>query len=154
MVQDGNRQEGQKKRSRPEEGTAKAVEGRPIPRSLPHEDSTVKASELDSRPIEVRRIIFSEIDPVPEESGDFTGNMRMLLDIPLDVRVELGRTRRLLREVLTIGPGSVIELDKLAGEPVDVLVNGKAVAKGEVVVVDENFGVKISEIANPALVCQ
>ncbi len=60
--------------------------------------------------------------------------------------MELGRTHRKIREVLELGPGSVVELDKLAGEPVDVLVNGKLFAKGEVVVIDENFGVRITDI--------
>ncbi|HHY37406.1 MAG TPA: flagellar motor switch protein FliN [Clostridia bacterium] len=105
-----------------------------------------RARPTDVVPTEVRRIIFSQIEPEQGTSAPSVGNMRMLLDIPLEVRVELGRTQRLLREILAIGPGSVIELDRLAGEPVDVLVNGKIVARGEVVVVDENFGVKISEI--------
>jgi len=62
------------------------------------------------------------------------------------VTVELGKTRKNISEILGITPGSVIELDKMAGEPVDVLVNGKLIAKGEVVVIDENFGVRISEV--------
>lgn len=105
-----------------------------------------RAQPMDVMPTEVRRIIFSQIEPEQGTGMLSVGNMRMLLDIPLEVRVELGRTQRVLREILAIGPGSVIELDRLAGEPVDVLVNGKIVARGEVVVVDENFGVKISEI--------
>lgn len=109
-----------------------------------------RAPLLDVRPTEVRRIIFSQIEPQQGAGALSVGNMRMLLDIPLEVRVELGRTQRLLREILAIGPGSVIELDRLAGEPVDVVVNGKIVARGEVVVVDENFGVKISEIISSA----
>ena len=72
-------------------------------------------------------------------------NIGMIMDVPLQVTVELGRTRKLIREILELAPGSVLELDKLAGEPVDILVNGKIVAKGEVVVIDENFGVRIRE---------
>jgi flagellar motor switch protein FliN/FliY len=71
------------------------------------------------------------------------------MDVPLQVTVELGRTRKLIRDILELGPGSVVELDKLAGEPVDVLVNGKLIAKGEVVVIDENFGVRVTEIVSP-----
>ncbi|MGI6576343.1 MAG: flagellar motor switch phosphatase FliY [bacterium] len=73
-------------------------------------------------------------------------NIDLLFDIPLDVSVELGRTQRLIKEVLELGVGSLLELDKLAGEPVDIRVNGKLIAKGEVVVVGENFGVRVTEI--------
>ncbi|MDT8901303.1 flagellar motor switch phosphatase FliY [Anaeroselena agilis] len=73
-------------------------------------------------------------------------NIGLILDVPLQVTVELGRTRKLIREILELAPGSVVELDKLAGEPVDILVNGKQIAKGEVVVIDENFGVRVTEI--------
>lgn len=76
-------------------------------------------------------------------------NLDIILDIPLEVSVELGRTTKLIKDVLKLAPGSVIELDKLAGEPVDILVNGKFLAKGEVVVIDENFGVRITEIITP-----
>jgi flagellar motor switch protein FliN/FliY len=71
------------------------------------------------------------------------------MDIPLEVTVELGRTSKLIKDILKLGPGSIIELEKLAGEPVDILVNGKFIAKGEVVVIDENFGVRITEIIKP-----
>lgn len=74
------------------------------------------------------------------------GGMRLLLDVPLEVAVELGRSKKPLREVMELGPGSVVELDKQAGDPVDVLVNGKLVARGEVVVVEENFGVRITQL--------
>jgi len=76
--------------------------------------------------------------------------MDIVMDVPLSVTVELGRTNKLVREVLDLSPGSVIELDKLAGEPVDILVNGKYIAKGEVVVIDENFGIRITDIVRPA----
>lgn len=72
------------------------------------------------------------------------------MDVPLQVTVELGRTQRLIRDILELSPGSIIELDKLAGEPVDILVNGKQIAKGEVVVIDESFGVRITDIADPS----
>ena len=76
-------------------------------------------------------------------------SIEMLYDISLPVSVELGRTTLLIKDVLDLGPGSVVELNKLAGEPVDILVNGKLVARGEVVVVDENFGVRISNVCSP-----
>ncbi len=73
-------------------------------------------------------------------------NLELILDISLEVTVELGRTHRKIRDVLELGPGSVIELNRLANEPVDILVNDKLFAKGEVVVIDENFGVRITDI--------
>ncbi len=76
-------------------------------------------------------------------------NIEMLLDVPLELTVELGRTQKSIREILALGPGSIIELDKLAGEAVDVLVNGKLIAHGEVVVIDESFGVRITSIQSP-----
>jgi flagellar motor switch protein FliN/FliY len=77
------------------------------------------------------------------------GNIGLLMDVPLRLTVELGRTNKLVKEILALAPGSVVELDKLAGEPVDILINEKLIAKGEVVVIDENFGVRITEIINP-----
>ena len=77
-------------------------------------------------------------------------NLNLLLDIPLKVTVELGRTKKQIREILELTQGSIIELDKLAGEPVDILVNNKLIAKGEVVVIDENFGVRVTDIVSQA----
>ena len=77
------------------------------------------------------------------------GRIDLIMDLPLPVTVELGRTSMLIRDILGLGPGSVVELDRVAGEPVDILVNGKLIAKGEVVVVDENFGVRVVDIVAP-----
>ncbi|QJC52278.1 flagellar motor switch phosphatase FliY [Paenibacillus albicereus] len=79
----------------------------------------------------------------PEET-----NLGLLLDIPLKVTVELGRTQKQIKDILELSQGSIIELDKLAGEPVDILVNNKLIAKGEVVVIDENFGVRVTDIVS------
>lgn len=97
--------------------------------------------------VDVRPAQFESLG-VRRESAD-VHNIGLILDVPLRVTVELGRTRMQIREILELGKGSVIELEKLAGEPVDVLVNGKLLAKGEVVVIDENFGVKITDIVSP-----
>ena len=78
-----------------------------------------------------------------------SGNINLLMDVDMELTVELGRTKKPIRDILAFGEGSVIELDKLAGEPVDILVNGKLVARGEVVVIDESFGVRVTEIINP-----
>jgi len=76
------------------------------------------------------------------------GDISLLLDVEMTMTVELGRTTRLVKDILGLGEGSIIELDKLAGEPVDLLVNGKLIAKGEVVVIDENFGVRVTDIVS------
>jgi flagellar motor switch protein FliN/FliY len=81
----------------------------------------------------------------PHESG----NIGLIMDVSMEMTVELGRTRKLIKEILGMGEGTIIELDKLAGEPVDILVNHKLIAKGEVVVIDENFGVRVTEIVSP-----
>ena len=87
--------------------------------------------------------------PVPNlQSSQEQGSIDLLFDVQLHLSVELGRTSIPVREILQLGPGSIVELDKLAGEPVDILVNGKLIARGEVVVVDENFGVRVTEIAS------
>ena len=97
--------------------------------------------------VPVQAVQFSPL--VPGAMAGVDGNIGLILDVPLQVTVELGRTKKLIREILELSPGSVLELDKLAGEPVDVLVNGKLLAKGEVVVIDENFGVRITDIVSP-----
>ena len=75
-------------------------------------------------------------------------NIGIIKDVPLEVTVELGRTKKSISEILDFAPGTIIELDKIAGEPIDVLVNGKFVAKGEVVVIEESFGIRVTEIIN------
>jgi len=77
---------------------------------------------------------------------NFDPNLDILMDIPLQITVELGRTKKMIKEILEMAQGSIIELDKLAGEPVDILANNKLIAKGEVVVIDENFGVRVTDI--------
>ena len=76
-------------------------------------------------------------------------NIEFVLDIPLQVTVQIGSTRMLIRELLQLGQGSVIELNKLAGEPMEVLVNNKLVARGEVVVVNEKFGIRLTDVVSP-----
>ncbi|WP_277348691.1 flagellar motor switch phosphatase FliY [Priestia megaterium] len=96
-------------------------------------------------PVDVQPASFSEFEHVSSPQGD-SRNLDMLLDIPLQVTVELGRTKRTVQEILALSSGAIIELDKLAGEPVDILINSKLIAKGEVVVIDENFGVRVTDI--------
>ncbi len=77
-------------------------------------------------------------------------SIELIMDVPLEITVELGRTKKLIKDILEFGPGTILELDKLAGEPVDIMINGKYIAKGEVVVIDESFGVRITDIVSAA----
>jgi flagellar motor switch protein FliN len=91
---------------------------------------------------------FQELKPGAAGAGG-QRDMDFLLDIPLEVTVELGRTRMLIKDLLQLGQGSVVELQKIAGEPMEILVNNKLVARGEVVVVNEKFGVRLTDIISP-----
>jgi len=88
--------------------------------------------------------------PTPESSDSNTRRLDLLLDVPLDVTVELGRTRMTIQDLLNLGPGSTIELDKVAGEPLDIVVNDRLVARGEAVVINEKFGIRITDIISRA----
>jgi len=99
-------------------------------------------------PTNVQSVQFPNLMP-PKLGPHETGNIGLIMDVSMEMTVELGRTRKLIKEILGMGEGTIIELDKLAGEPVDILVNHKLIAKGEVVVIDENFGVRVTEIVSP-----
>ncbi len=100
---------------------------------------------MPAQPVNVQTASFqnfaADLNPMQTQE-----NIELIKDVPLDVTVELGRTHKVISEILDFAPGTIIELDKIAGEPIDVLVNGKYVAKGEVVVIEESFGVRITEI--------
>ncbi|KTR26494.1 flagellar motor switch protein FliN [Exiguobacterium indicum] len=118
-----------------------AVEASPPPaKPTPVQEQVVKESVAVS-PVQFGQLSDAQVDGTP-------ANIGMLYDVPLNVTVELGRTRRSVRDILELTQGSIIELDKLAGEPVDVFVNNTLIATGEVVVIEENFGVRITEIVN------
>jgi flagellar motor switch protein FliN/FliY len=104
-------------------------------------------SAMMGQPANVQPVQFPNLSPhtVSQEAG----NISLIMDVYMEMTVELGRTRKLIKEILGMGEGTIIELDKLAGEPVDILVNHKLIAKGEVVVIDENFGVRVTEIVSP-----
>lgn len=99
--------------------------------------------------VEVHPVQYANLSAEETVTSDNV-NLNLLLDIPLKVTVELGRAQKLVKEILEFTHGSIIELDKLAGEPVDILVNDKKIAKGEVVVIDENFGVRVTDIISTA----
>ncbi len=105
------------------------------------------SDETEEEATPVKPVNFQGLTPT-DEKGE-KANIERLLDIGLSLSVELGRKDMKIQDILNLGPGKIIELDKLAGEPVDLLVNGRLLAKGEVVVVDENFGVRITELIDP-----
>ena len=112
------------------------------------EDSPVTSGPS---PLEMAGLVdlpsFAPAAPPPPLSFDTgSGGLSRVRDIPLEVTVELGRTRLLIRDIMDLSAGSIIELDKIAGEAVDLLANGMLVARGEVVVIDDNFGVRVTEI--------
>ena len=101
-----------------------------------------------AQPVEVHQAAFEPL--TPQNSVPPIKNIDLIMDVPLDISVVLGRTKKSIQDILNLGAGSLIELDKLAEEPVEILVNGKQIALGEVVVVDENFGVRITSIVSNA----
>lgn len=110
-------------------------------------DTDPGRSEAAAPGVSAQPLKFQQLRPSDEIGG--ADNIDRLMDVTLSLSVELGRKQMQIKEILDLGPGKIIELDKLAGEPVDLLVNGKLLAKGEVVVVDENFGVRITDLIDP-----
>lgn len=98
------------------------------------------AQDVNVQPVQFQPFNMG-VNPVTQQE-----NIDLIMDVPLEVTVELGRTKKSIKEILEFAPGTIIELDKIAGEPIDVLVNGKLVAKGEVVVIEESFGVRVTDI--------
>lgn len=139
-----------------QEAPVKAVtEAKPNPAQTQAEASTyeapaqtVQAKPIVQTPVEVHSASFDSLGTKHTEEAP--KNIDLILDVPLDISVVLGRTRKKIKDILSLGTGSLIELDKLAEEPVEILVNGKKIAFGEVVVVDENFGVRITSIVSNA----
>jgi flagellar motor switch protein FliN/FliY len=113
------------------------------------EDQNVSTQVTDKEET-IKSVEFSPLEPVKTSAGaGNVNNMEMLMDVSVPVLVELGKTEMVMRDVLSLTPGAIIELDSLAGEPVRITIRGRIIAYGEVVVVDENFGVKITKIPNP-----
>jgi flagellar motor switch protein FliN/FliY len=122
-------------------------EGPPMGASWQPPPSFDNGDAVRNGPVSVQPVQFAPL--VPEAGVPEPQNIGLIMDVPLDISVELGRTRKTIKEVLELGPGSIIQLEKMAGEPVDLLVNGKLIAKGEVVVIDENYGVRVTAIISP-----
>lgn len=139
--------------------TSSVLEEEVVAPTQMRETQTTSSSPFDGREVpqsptntlanaNVQKVEFATFSKQPSASSD-SSNIGMLYDIPLQITVELGRTEMQIRKILELGPGAVIQLDKLAGEPVDILANHKLIAKGEVVVIEENFGVRITDIISP-----
>ncbi|MCL5807280.1 MAG: flagellar motor switch protein FliN [Deltaproteobacteria bacterium] len=111
----------------------------------------LEQSQSPKSPIETREVSAASFEEIQKgEIPKSTLDLDFILDIPLFLTVELGRNRMLISELLQLGQGSVVELTKLAGEPMDVYVNQRLIARGEVVVVNEKFGVRLTDIVSPA----
>lgn len=111
------------------------TEPKPVPAKAPGQPAAPQSAQ------------FQELKPAPPAGT--TRDIDFLLDVPLEITVELGRTRMFIKDLLQLGQGSVVEMDKIAGEPMEILVNNKLVARGEVVVVNEKFGVRLTDIISP-----
>lgn len=111
--------------------------------SQPQQAQSMQQANVAINPVKFPPLTGTGVPEVPS-------NIELIMDVQLTLTVELGRTTALVKDILGYGEGSIIELDKLAGEPVDLLVNGKLIAKGEVVVIDENFGVRVTDIVSPS----
>ena len=136
---------------------AQAAPAQPQPQPQPAPSAPVQMPmqmpmmpQAPQQPVTAEPAQFQPLTPgQPQQMAVPPDKLALLFDVPLTVTVELGRTKMTLKQILELSVGSLIELDKLTGEPVDILVNGKLIARGEVVVIDENFGVRITEIVSP-----
>ncbi len=113
---------------------------------LDNDDTQIQSTD---EPVTVRPIKFASFEDVTPSQGELNKNLDILMDIKLQLTVELGRTELPIRKVLELTRGSIIELEKVAGEPVELYANGKLVAHGEVVVIEDNFGLRITSITEP-----
>jgi flagellar motor switch protein FliN/FliY len=117
------------------------------------DDTALDAADTDSQDMaETSEADFPELQNETATSGNIDPKMDLLYDLSLPVSIELGRTNMLIRDVLKLGRGSVVEFDKLVSEPVDVLINGKKIAEGEVVVIDKHFGIRITTLVDSTTV--
>jgi len=129
-----------------------SIQQAPPPRSQPFTAGIQEATAFGGGPAAQGNVGVQPVQFAPlsgTERSEVSGNIGLLMDVSMQLTVELGRTKMLIKDILGMGEGTIVELDKLAGEPVDLLVNGKLIAKGEVVVIDENFGVRVTDIISP-----
>ena len=114
------------------------------------EESSIPDEEVDSDgPVTIKPVKFASFEDTSQALGEVNKNLDILMDIKLQLTVELGRTEMPVKKVLELTRGSIVELEKVAGEPVELYANGKLVAQGEVVVIEDNFGLRITSITDP-----
>lgn len=146
----------QQAKPQPAAAQAKAENSSSQPKQPPKQNILSNSYEerQESEPVKREEHKVVNVQPVQYQTFDSDQwnaekeSIELIMDVPLEITVELGRTKKLIKDILEFGPGTILELDKLAGEPVDILVNGKYIAKGEVVVIDESFGVRITDIVS------
>ncbi len=115
------------------------------------EQAEVEAAEATPDNVDTAELEeFDSNDGLPFDAAAVDGNLEVILDIPVTISMEIGRTKVSIRNLLQLNQGSVVELDRLAGEPMDVLVNGTLIAHGEVVVVNEKFGIRLTDVISAA----
>lgn len=120
------------------------------PSVIQSDENTTQTQDYDpDRPVTVKPVQFGSFEDLGQTQGELNKNLDILMDIKLQLTVELGRTELPIRKVLELTRGSIIELEKVAGEPVELYANGKLVAHGEVVVIEDNFGLRITSITDP-----
>jgi len=107
-------------------------------------------SAVDEKPSTVARAQFGELGPNPPAGGGQEMNLNLILDVTVTLSLEVGRIQMTVRELLQLAPGAIVELKRLATEPLDVLVNGVRIARGELVVVDDKFGIRLTDVVSPA----
>jgi len=113
--------------------------------------ATTKGEEMEPELEAPAEVDLAELEPGAQAVTIAHPDLTPVLDVPVELAVEIGRTRMTIRETLAIAPGALIPLDRVAGEPVDLLVNGRRVARGEVVAIDEEFGLRVTEVVAPEL---
>ena len=120
------------------------------PSSSPSQSPKTSTNDLEMSPKKNTTPVFEELSGSNSPGTHVNDDLDMILDIPVQITVELGRTRIAIKNLLQLAQGSVVELDGMAGEPMDVLVNGCLIAQGEVVVVNERFGIRLTDIITPS----
>jgi flagellar motor switch protein FliN len=111
----------------------------PAPSPKPEPQAEVQAHPVDVAPLKA----------APLAAPDSDGNLKMIMDIPVEIKVEVGNSRLTIREILNLSPGAIIELDRTAGSPADIIVNGTTVGQGDVVIVEESYGIRITKLVTP-----
>ncbi len=147
--------------SQPQPAPQPVAQPQPVPQPQPVSEPVPQPMMYQQPPMYQQPMMYQQpqqanvnVQPAQFQNFDMSSimqqkeNIGIIMDVPLEITVELGRTHKLIKEILEFSPGTVVELNKLAGEPIDILVNGKNIAKGEVVVIDENFGVRLTDIVS------